>query len=114
MLRDLLKIWQCSPTGIQTAGLPLQLHGRHVTIFAKVGSLLADGDGLRMALEWMGSGGLKPCFRHWNVLSKNSGRVQHGSGDKYVEIDCPDPRKFRCWTQGELNAAIDVCVTAHE
>ena len=41
------------PTGIQTVGLPLVLNGVLVNIWAKVGYLLGDGDGLRMALQWL-------------------------------------------------------------
>ena len=73
MLRDLLKLALLSPTGMQIVGIPLQLKGDFVSIHCKVGLLLSDGDGLRLALQWMGSSSLHPCFRHWNVLKKGSG-----------------------------------------
>ena len=111
MFRDLLKLLLCSPSGMQTVGMPLRLRGQFVTIFARVGCLLSDGDGLRMALQWLGSSSLKPCFRHWNVLKKNSERAGHSDGT-YVEIDCHDSTKFRCWTCPELLTAIDVCAEA--
>ena len=63
MLRDLLKMILVSPTGIQVAGLPLEIKGEIVNIYAKVGCLLSNGDGLRIALQWMGTSSLHPCFR---------------------------------------------------
>ena len=111
MLRDLLKMVLLSPTGIQIVGLPMKLKGELVNIYAKVGSLLSDGDGLRMALQWMGTSSLHPCFRHWNVLKKGSERAQHNSD--YVEIDCHDPTKFKCWSNTELATTIDICAEAH-
>ena len=112
MLRDLLKMVLVSPTGIQTAGMPLDIKGQIVNVYAKVGVLLSDGDGLRMALQWMGTSSLHPCFRHWNVLKKNSGRAQHNR--EYVEIDCHDTSKFQCWSNTELATTIDICAEAHE
>ena len=50
---------------------------------------------------------------HWNMLMKNSGRVQHCSSDKYVEIDCHDSRKLRTWSNADLYTAVDVCVEAY-
>ena len=114
MLRDLLKLTLCSPTGIQIVGLPLEIKGELATIYAKVGCLLSDGDGLRIALQWMGSGSLHPCFRHWNVLKKNSDRAHHCSSGTYVEIDCHDATKFKCWSTADLATTIDVCTEAEQ
>ena len=60
MLRDLLKLTLCSRTGMQTVGLPLTIGGHIVTIYVRVGCLLSDGNGLRLALQWMGPGSLHP------------------------------------------------------
>ena len=111
-LRDLLKLTLCPPSGMQSAGLPMALCGKPAPLFAKVGTLLSDGDGLRMGLQWLGSAGTKPCFRHWNVLMKNSGRAQWN--EKYIEIDCHDPSKFRTWRNADLAKAVDVCVEAFQ
>ena len=114
MLRDLLKLTLCSPTGIQTVGLPLELRGALVTIYAKVGCLLSDADGLRMALQWMGAGSLHPCFRHWNVLKKGCGRAEHDTTGTYVEIQCHDTSKFKCWRNSELAKTIDLCASSQQ
>ena len=112
MLRDYLKLALFSPTGFMKAGMVLQLRGQLAVIHARVKIMLSDGDGLRQALQWMGSGSLKPCFRHWNVLKKNSNRTEHDASETYVEITCPDPTKFQCWDHHELATAVDVCVAA--
>ena len=112
MLRDLLKLVLLSPTGMETVGIPLQLKGDFVSIHCKVGCLLSDGDGLRLALQWMGSSSLHPCFRHWNVLKKGSARAEHC--DRYVEIDCHCASRFQTWSNVELAEAIDVCVDAEQ
>ena len=114
MFRDLLKLTLCSPTGIQTVGLPLELRGALVTIYAKVGCLLSDADGLRMALQWMGAGSLHPCFRHWNVLKKGCGRAEHDTTGTYVEIQCHDTSKFKCWCNSELAKTIDLCASSQQ
>ena len=111
MLRDLLHLVLLSPTGLQKVGLGMQLKGDFVNIHCKVGCLLSDGDGLRLALQWMGPGSLHPCFRHWNVLKKGSARAEHNS--RFVEIDCHSSAKFKTWRSGELAEAIDVVVEAH-
>ena len=112
MLRDLLKLALLSPTGMETVGIPLQLKGDFVSIHCKVGCLLSDGDGLRLALQWMGSASLHPCFRHWNVLKKGSARAEHC--DRYVEIDCHCDSRMQTWSNVELTEAIDVCVDADQ
>ena len=111
MLRDLLKLTLCSPTGMQTVGMPLTIGEHIVTIYVRVGCLLSDGDGLRLALQWMGSASLHTCFRHWNVLKKDSERAEHSAG-KYVEISCHDVSKFKIWTNADLAGAVDVLVHA--
>ena len=63
-LRDLLKLTLMGVTGMQRVGIPLKIQDAHVVIYCKVGCLLSDGDGLRMALQWMGASSLHPCFRH--------------------------------------------------
>ena len=112
MLRDYLKLHLCSATGIQTAGLVLTLNGEPVTIHARVKHLLSDGDGLRTGLQWMGQGCSKPCWRHWNVLRKNSDRAHRSAGNEYVEIDCHEHHRFQVWRQSDLTDAVAVILEA--
>jgi hypothetical protein len=93
--------------GIQTVGIPITIGDRVVVIHAKLKWLFSDGDGLRSGLDWKGAAGMKPCFRHWNVLSKSSDLLR-GDEDDYVDITCHDCSRFRCWTSGELYSTIDL------
>ena len=65
VLRDLLKLTLVGATGMQRVGIPVLIQDAHAIIYCKVGCLLSDGDGLRMALQWMGASSLHPCFRRW-------------------------------------------------
>ena len=60
------------PAGCATAGCPVAVAGTDRLLFARVTNLLSDGDGLRQALDWKGASGLKPCFKHFNVLKKDN------------------------------------------
>ncbi len=56
--------------GLATSGVALTIGGRHMMLFALLGALLSDGDGLRQSLDWRGASSLKPCFKHNNVFKK--------------------------------------------
>jgi hypothetical protein len=68
------------PTGISTAGVPVMLRGKLVTVFASLSNLLTDGDGHRASLDWKGASSLKPCVKHVNVLRKERACVRMCSG----------------------------------
>ena len=112
MLRDYLVFQLTSPeSGLETTGVALDLGGGQQTmIFAKLHMLLSDGDGLRLALEWMGANCTKPCWRHLNVLRKGS-QLAAADGE-YVEITCCDPAKFRPWGEQDFREAIDLILEA--
>ena len=111
MLRDLLRLTLGGPSGMQSAGMAVVVRGQCVPIFARAVCLLSDGDGLKQALEWNGASSTKPCFRHWNCLSKNHSLSQ--SSDSYVAIDCSSSNKFQLWSEDEWRTSIDVCVQAN-
>ena len=69
VLRDLLKMALLGTTGLQTVGIPVMIKDECVAIYCKLGCLLSDGDGRRMALQWMGASSLHPCFRHWKLFN---------------------------------------------
>ena len=54
MLREFLMLFLLGKTGLMTAGLPLRIQGGVRFIYATVGAMLSDGDGLRQALQWVG------------------------------------------------------------
>ena len=74
MLKEYLKLQLLSPNGLHN-GVALDLgRGRVVAIHARLHQTLSDGEGLRMALDWMGHASTKPCFRHYNVFRKTATR----------------------------------------
>ena len=57
MLRAYLNLHLFSEGGLGTAGAVVRFGGQQRLLFAKVENVLADGDGLRLALQWSGQGG---------------------------------------------------------
>ena len=114
ILRGYLRLLLLGPEGLQTSGYPLPIGNTQRLFFAKVDTLLSDGDGLRQALEWNGASAVKPCFRHWNVFDRHSERAAHGPGELYVETTCSDPCKFRSWTGPDLQQAAQVLIEARK
>jgi len=76
-------------------------------VFATLGNMFSDGDGIRAAIDWKGASGMKPCFCHWNVLSKGSDLLEVGD-PTYVDITCADHRLFRRWAPDELHSTVDM------
>ena len=101
-----------STTGIATAGLPLMLEGQPFVLFARLSHTLADGEGLRAALEWKGAAGLKCCVRHWNVLMLNSDLAHRDR--TFVEIDCSEPARFKATESNELFDQVDTLLAMRE
>ena len=110
MLRIVLDMLLLGPCGLQVAGIPLPIGGQHQLLFARLTNLLSDGDGLRMALDWKGASGLKPCFKHWNVFKLRSGLAHRKRG--FVEIDCSNLASFRSWTSEHLYKVFDSVAVA--
>ena len=56
--------------GFATSGACIELTNGPVILFATLANLLSDGDGHRMAFDWRGASGMKPCLKHYNVFKK--------------------------------------------
>ena len=110
MLADFLELQVLGAQGLRHGGVPLKIGGEHRLLYARVGTLLSDGDGLRLALQWAGANGVRPCFRHPNVLSKHGDREAPG----YVTIACADASQFELWTQEGARAMARDVVAARE
>ena len=111
LLRRFLKLLLLSELGMATAGLPLDLGGAEPFIlWARVSFVLADGDGFRMAWEWNGANGLRPCLLHKNVLKLNSNLAHRDPN--YVEISCSDHRLFQVTTTAEFLENVDMVLAA--
>jgi hypothetical protein len=105
MLRVFLNRFLKGPTGISTAGLPLEVDNDIFYIVANVSNLLADGEGHQTALEWGGASSIKPCFRHWNVLKVGTDVASRDP--LFVELDCADPGRFKCASTSDLHDIAD-------
>lgn len=102
------------PSGMMTAGAAIEIRGRHYTIFARLTNLLADGDGLRMILNWMGASGLKPCFVHSNVLAKNHDSMLEDDENGLVDICEADPAKFEVVGDNYMSDMMDLVIAAED
>ena len=92
--------------GLATAGMALQLGGTAVVVHARLHCILADGEGLKQSFDWKGSSGLKPCLRCFNLTKKGSDLA--GRREGFVEVTCPDPSKFRAWTQDRASQTMSM------
>ena len=99
--------------GFSTVGSPFRTpEGRDRLVFATLGNLISDGDGLRKGLAWKGHGSLKPSLIHDNVVMKNSDLVGRVPG--YVEITCTDHRLLHKTTLAEFQDSCDLVAEAHD
>ena len=101
MLRRFLNLALFSDaSGLTTAGVAITFESGEVHLLkARLGALLTDGDGFRLALQWRGAGSLKPCFRHCNVLKKDPA---FGKPEGFEEFDSCNFAAFRLVDQDEL------------
>ena len=77
-------------------------------IYVIVSDIISDGDGHRQGLEWIGAGGLKPCFLHGNVWSKNSGMAD----GENVDITSHESERFVLNDHDRLYDNVDLVVGA--
>ena len=86
MLASFLNLMLFGTNGLQTCGVPITVGDVRLVVRARMGFLFSDGDGLREALDWKGAAGLKPCWRHHNIVSKTSDL----QSAEYADITCAD------------------------
>lgn len=68
--RKYLELQLLGACGLSTGGVALTLEGHPRLLFARLGNVLADGEGHMKAFDWKGASALKPCLRHFNVYKK--------------------------------------------
>ena len=80
VLADFLQHFFFGANGFLTSGIPI-CHGDNMfVLFADLGIIISDGDGLREAFRWRGAASLRPCFRHDNCLRKGCGLAERLPG----------------------------------
>ena len=105
MLRCFLERMLCGPSGMATVGVPVPIDGQDRLLFARLANILSDGDGHRMGWAWKGASSMKPCFKHFNVLKKDSDLAHRKPG--FVEICCTDRAQVRSWSASQLFKTAD-------
>ena len=108
MLKVFLRRLLYGPHGLCSAGFVMSTKqgGQTITVSltAELWTLLSDGDGLRLGLDWKGASSLKPCFKHANVL-KTGSDIAHRQ-DGFVEASCSDSSLFSRLSREELDEQI--------
>ena len=112
IMREFLKKQFLSASALNTAGIPLKLHGEWFLLRAQLTNICSDGDGLRIALCLRGANGLRPCFTHDNVSKKGSDLASRSA--HIVEIGCHDHRKFHCQTDAGLDESLCLLKATHQ
>ena len=107
MLRRYLTLQLLGAQGLCTAGVPLVIKGEHFLLFAKLKYLLADMEGHKLALCAKGAAGMKPCIKHYNVLSKHSELAHRSASHTFVDVTCSDHSKFLCNQSSDIWSAVD-------
>ena len=104
VLRAFLRRLMLGPHGLATTGLALRLGDETFVIRARLSNVLSDGEGLKVAFDWKGSSGLKPCIKHYNVFKKGSDLAHRRPG--YCEVTCADATCFLTWLQKDMSASM--------
>ena len=110
LCRYLRRQFLCA-NAMNTSGIPLNLNGQWFMLQARLTHLASDGDGLRSGLCLRGANGIRPCFKHTNVVKKQSNLAHRGVG--LVEISCHDPSLFQPLTEQELDDSLALVQAAH-
>lgn len=108
---DLLERMFFGPTGFLTAGVPIGDESGIMILYAQLGFSISDGDGLRKSTAWKGASSMRPCFKHDNVLRKNSGLLDRLNG--FHEITHHVPTDFNLRSAASLLDFADMVAAAH-
>ena len=108
MLRRYLQIHLFGDGGLQTAGVPLELCGETYVLRARLGGILSDGDGLRLALQWRGASSYRPCFRHCNIAMRG---MELGDAH-FHEISSSEVERLLVHSQHDLSSDVESLLDA--
>ena len=97
---------------MSSAGVPLVISCETCLVTADMKNMLSDGDGIKMAFNWKGGGGTKPCILHWNVFARDSDLASRAPD--CVEISEHNPTLFKTWTGTGLEDVVDLISAARE
>ena len=98
-------------TGFLTAGVPICYGSDMFVLYADLGIIISDGDGLRKAFAWKGASSIRPCFKHDNCLKKGSGLGERMDG--FYEITHAVAADFHLRSHSDLFDAADKVAAAY-
>ena len=80
----------------------------NLVLFAKLGNLLADEDGMRQAWSAKGSAGIDPVVEVLN-MSNVGAKTLVSPGDSYfLDLSCPDVKRFKLATDSDIWFKVDL------
>lgn len=109
VLADFLERFLYGPFGFSTVGVLVAEGGRRMHLFATIGVIISDGDGLRKGFNWKGASSMRPCFIHDNCLKKGSCLNMPG----WYEITHACARDFTVRSSNDLYDSCDKIEAAH-
>ena len=110
--RDYLRL-HFGELSMESIGVSFLFGGQVHTIFARLGCICSDGEGLMHAFDTKGHAAIRPCaLRCANELKKNSNHAHRRPG--FVEITCADHTRFRPISPQEVNVSVDELIGALE
>ena len=96
--------------GVQKGGTSCQYSGRTFTLFAKLSDIVADGEGLKFAFDYVACSGLRPCIRCPKAFLKGSGLAHRRPG--FVETSCRGHRRLNFAAIGDIHDEVDEALAA--
>ena len=80
--------------GLARHGMFVSFQDQHISLHAKVGIVLADGDGWRQLFEAKGASGIRVCPKCGNVVSRRDLLAHAPKGSPLVDCSCADVGAF--------------------
>ena len=110
MLAAFLHMLLLGPQGLATAGVTCVINGLPLTIYAKVGNILADYDGVRIGWDWRGANCIRPCLRCANLFKKNTDLARRIPN--CVEMTCTSKAMLMERSQQQFEDDVDLVTEA--
>ena len=89
VLRVVLELFFCGPDGFSQVGVPIDVGGFRVIIFAGLGNIVVDWDALYKAFNHRGPSCVLPCMLCKNVLLTRLRRACQDPTRYFVELHAP-------------------------
>lgn len=112
MFRDLLRAMFVGPQGLSAGGVLLPL-GQPFLLFARLANVLADEAALKIAFDWKGASGMRPCLLCKNLVASGSDLAERDPTNYLVELGSPGCLRCDRASDQELWAAAEMLRSAN-